>query len=1109
MNSQYVKTKLGEKAKEVAMEHVKQKAARDILTSIRDWRGDKQLTAKRRWIFELIQNASDTAKARKNNHLKIEIKNDNGSLIFRHNAGYFTLDEISATIYGGSTKPFSPESDYLGRFGTGFLVTHIISRTVKIQGCIKDDGNSIYFFNGLDIDRLHDTEDEISESIDKCFNYLDTAQPKTQSKFLELWTEYIYCSNDSLGLEAIEIGIDELRKNLPFIFAFNRIDEITINNDKFSKKEKIESDIIHVKVGNYVVCTKQDEENTIQVGILIENGKILDLKNKPRLYIGMPLTETADYISIPFIINSFKFDPTRERNALNGDNVKNIELIKKAFDLYEKLLIGIKKDKKISNLFNLLNFQLITANKVSQNPLWGKFNDSTEKTFRRIIEKIPLVDTHEGAKEIKNTIFPINLLNNKEIGEDTFYDFYDLILEIKKNVPIKNELNLWVNVVFNLKKVFPNEIFLYSIDTLKDELEEIANSGESLLDLEDLKKEYNLSDSKTFLVSFFNLVNSLFQNQIVSADFIKNLLPDQDGIISKLSGNWDNSLPYRMHLETLEDPVSDELKNIAEKIGRLVRQELVDKDFSDFDIVKNYVSDLMNTDLVLNNILSNNYYRLPVKIEKWEDKEVEGWIELFRWCVLNDKLTINFPIITKNSEVQILDDLNKETFLIPFKYMGIKEEYEEVYSENKLIHHKYFEIEQTHKDELIAKLRCNKAIVTELPLYKKSMTFAHNKLKPILFDNVDISKVDHKVVANDDIISYLPFWDGISGKLSEDPDRAKLLFMFIIENIVENDNNWEKISNVNCTCKDKVHKIIPSQWLASLKADAWIPYKTTENGKEKIVKIMASKDNIRNLFPDKEFETLMRSYPNQLNKLLPHLGFDELELNITLQILKTGKTEVEIRKEASDLLILTDLADILPDMKELVVQDPNGFKEAIQQLKEKREKASIKDENKKIGENVEKIIELIFSEMGIKVVPIYRGGDLELWPEDSMGWDSGCIEIEPYTVEIKFTSSSSAHLSKVQSETSGTIKENYIVLVVENTNDLRERLQMNLDDNSILNDLKSDIINNSHIIKNIFSKLGTVPNPDELEPDIQGYWIKRKLWTNKENLVKWSKREFS
>ncbi len=50
------------------------KAARDTLSAIIEWTGNKINTAKKRWIFELLQNAIDTATERKNENLKIEIE---------------------------------------------------------------------------------------------------------------------------------------------------------------------------------------------------------------------------------------------------------------------------------------------------------------------------------------------------------------------------------------------------------------------------------------------------------------------------------------------------------------------------------------------------------------------------------------------------------------------------------------------------------------------------------------------------------------------------------------------------------------------------------------------------------------------------------------------------------------------------------------------------------------------------------------------------------------------------------------------------------------------------------------------------------------------------
>ena len=156
---------------------------------------------------------------------------------------------------------------------------------------------------------------------------------------------------------------------------------------------------------------------------------------------------------------------------------------------------------------------------------------------------------------------------------------------------------------------------------------------------------------------------------------------------------------------------------------------------------------------------------------------------------------------------------------------------------------------------------------------------------------------------------------------------------------------------------------------------------------------------------------------------------------------------------------------------------------------------------------MEKVIRKIVEDAGLRTRTIYVGGDLEIWPEDYEGWDSGLLEVTPYLVEIKFTSGSRVHLSKAQSDRARKEKEKYIVLVVENRDDLRDKLE-NIDESSITEEIVSNVIDSSYIIEEIYSKLGEMPNPDEIEPDIHGYWIKRKLWEDKNNILEWLKEKF-
>jgi len=1085
---------LGDKAKEVAIEHVKQKAARDILNGIKEWRSNRISTAKRRWIFELIQNAIDTAKARQRDFLKIEINRDDNSIVFKHNGGYFSLDEISAVIYGGSTKPYAPESEYIGRFGIGFLVTHVVSKRVKIKGYVKEKEDQIYRFE-LDINRESNIESEISQSIENCFFQLNNATP-LQTDSPECWTEFIYYPNDSLGTGAIYEGINELKENLPFIFAFNNIHEVIINRERFTKEINGNQNIICVGVGEDAVYIKQDEENGLRVGVLVEDKKVSSLERRPKIFIGMPLTESADYINIPFVTNSVKFDSTKERDALSSDSEENKKLLHCSFRLYYELLNEITKISNLRELFNFVNFQLIPDDRVSQNPLWEDFNGYIKETFKKIIEKVPLVNTIEGVKEIRNTVFAIDRVNNKQIVEGAFSKYYELISEIKKNISIKDEVSAWMNVAEKLKKVFPDHISLYTVEDMKSELVEFVKKGGHFPKFADFNKVYGLSDSKQFLLSFFNLVNELYEQEIItSSNFLDYLLPDQAGIIGPLS--WDGGQLHR------DVDISEDFKDIVHKIEWEIKQELLDRNFADFKIVKDLVRDTIDIEKALEVIIDGYQLEGEIKEEAQWSNKVTGWIELFRWCVVNKKLPKGFFIITKDKRVLQIEDLNNEAFLIPFKYMGINEEFEDIYPESKVLHHEYFEVDNV--EEFIKALEY-KVFITNLPFYKSNITLGYNKLKSVLTENFEISKVDHKIGSNTGTISILPFWSDVIGKISEYPERGKLLLKFVVAYLINKDENWEKCLQVTCSCKDKNHEIIPSQWLASLKTDAWIPFRTIENEEEKIVKREATKESIENLFSSDDLEELIKSNPEKITILLPHFGFDELDLKIKLQSIEKSRTEEMVRREVSRLV---DVANIIPDLADIAIRDINAFKEAIEKLKENLEREPIKDENRKIGQNLETIIRKIISNKGFKVRPIYKGGDLEMWPEENEGWDSGLIEIRPYLSEIKFTSSTRVHLSKAQSEMARDKKKYYIVLVVENAGSLREQLKTDIDENTIPEDLITAVIENSHIIEGIYSKLGSIPNPEEVEPDIQGYWIKRKLWGDKNDILDWIKQTFS
>lgn len=1107
---------LGEKAKEAANEHMKRKAARDILNAIGEWRGNRIRTARRRWIFELIQNAVDTAMERQNRSLDIEINSGASSFTFKHNGGHFTLDEINAVICGGSTKPYSSESDYLGRFGTGLLVTHIVNRKFDLKGHIRDE-DGIHRFE-LAIDRDSDDETAIGQSIDDCYSQLErTALLEANSA--EYWTEFTYCPDASHGLEAIKEGINQLKGNMPSIFAFNDIHEITINGERFQKRIDERQNCICVKVGANELYSKRDEEHGVQIGVLVNNGKVSDLANKPKIFVGMPLTETADYITVPFVINSVKFKPTKERDALSSDNEgkqQNEKLLQSSLNLYSELLCDIIKTGRVKGLFNLVKFQLIPETEYSQNPLWEEFNGFVRETFRQIIQNVRIVTTLDGAKELKSSCFPVDKLDGERIDRKTFDMFYKLVAEIKTNIPVIKERDSWMSVAEQLREVFPEDIPLYTVEHMRNDLQDFV--GTQWPSFDDLGKRFGLSDARGFLTRFYKLVDSLYRQKLVSYDFIHQLLPAQDATIGPVT--WiDNETSYHLYLEDsrLRHRIPDDLKDIAAEIGGDVRPDLVDNGFSKFKIVKKCVQDSMDIAKLLSDLLNDHALKPNEEIEDWEDNRVMGWMGLFRWCVTNNRLKPGFPVIAKDSKVQVLNELDEEALVIPFKYMQGTVEFEELYPTNRILHEEYFKTAGTQLKKFVASLRGYGAFVTSLPSYKKAVGFHYKKLESILAHKVKLSRGKHRVKAATAMIAILPFWETIIDKIQEYPDNAKLLLRFIIDYIMEKDRSWEHSINVRCSCRHKAHNIIPSRWLASLRTDKWVCYADKNAQGEEVISCMAaSKESIERLFVGTEFSNLLRTHSDKLLRLLPYLGFDDLDLKVKLQSIETGESEEAVREYVSKLV---DISNVVPDLADVASHDIDAFKETIQKLRQRLANKPIKDANRIVGKNVERIIKKIIeeTEFGDKrfhvETTIYRGGDLEMWPVVTDGYDCGQVEIRDakerkYTLEIKFTSGTRAHMSKAQSEMARDENEYYIVLVVHDNEDLRNKLIVDLDEGAIPDNVVIGVRENSHIITNIHLKLGNFPNPEEIEPDINGYWVKKKLWKSKVDVLQWLKTQF-
>ena len=104
---------------------------------------------RKRWMWELLQNASDLG-----DEINAEFEISDTKLVFRHNGKPFGLDEAFNLIMPDSSKDGESqhskeeENPPIGQFGTGFISTHILSKTIRINGIVEDpDYNEHYSFS--------------------------------------------------------------------------------------------------------------------------------------------------------------------------------------------------------------------------------------------------------------------------------------------------------------------------------------------------------------------------------------------------------------------------------------------------------------------------------------------------------------------------------------------------------------------------------------------------------------------------------------------------------------------------------------------------------------------------------------------------------------------------------------------------------------------------------------------------------------------------------------------------------------------------------------------------------------------------------------------------
>lgn len=551
--------------------------ATKILDLMEKLRMDDKGKSKRRWVWELLQNAKDVQYTDKPVKVDIHLNSDpfEDFLEFKHNGKPFSIDNITFLIEQVSTKERTVANEIkpktTGKFGTGFLTTHLLSEKVVVNGFVKEPQLPYKKFN-LQLDRSGSTIEEIIESIAKSTDVLreiENVESSNDYNEESLNTKFSY-SLDREGLEVAKIGLDDLEKSLPmtlvFVEAIRSVDIIhegvtfTLLNTIIDQGSDIiiysvqRGDLLDERIFNIAVLNGRKATIAIPVSIHSDQSVTIDKipDFMPKLFCDFPLIGTED-LSLPFILNSSSFNPNEPRNGVfltdrqNDKITENKAIFSEAIELYDKLLI-YATEHAWSGIYELANVDVPTERDwLSQ----SYFEEYVIDPIHNFFGHAKIVKTESGDLE--------SILND----DDTPRIWFPYAAKKEVREQIWALAKQWIPSLIPAADIH-NWFQILWKQCGKLSVKEITSDIHSFANLKELESKIITGSSINWLNEYFDLLNyeGKVIDEVISEKY--KVIPNQNGIFKKMTELYFDSEideQFKDILLALNDDIRDQLRH--------------------------------------------------------------------------------------------------------------------------------------------------------------------------------------------------------------------------------------------------------------------------------------------------------------------------------------------------------------------------------------------------------------------------------------------------------------------------------------------------------------------------------------------------------------------
>lgn len=396
---------------------------------------------KKRWVWELIQNAKDTIALDPNrNEINVRIEIDRDTVKFKHDGAPFTAKARYGLLYKYSDGKENQEST--GRFGTGFLTTHCLSKIVTIESNMYSNKECTELC-GFEVTMYRDglIPSELIEGLKKM---------RASEKFFKQtfdWTTFTYHINSDSGRTAVKLGVQNFHENIaPTMLFCKELSSIELNdNGNITKIKKLPQVCLskNIYLAEYEIASPNStskrrfvfshyegpskelseryrKERNLRLDVAIEideNNNIVNHIGKTAHYCVLPMVGIEDQLSEPIIVNSPDFEPDSERQSLmlSGqiwNEEKNVitetginqKIYEQVFPLYEGL-VAFLSEHKYGSLYYLASG--LDKAKFHKNLDKDWYASNIIYKYRDILLKYDVVKLYDGStyKKLSDCIF--------------------------------------------------------------------------------------------------------------------------------------------------------------------------------------------------------------------------------------------------------------------------------------------------------------------------------------------------------------------------------------------------------------------------------------------------------------------------------------------------------------------------------------------------------------------------------------------------------------------------------------------------------------------------------------------------------------------------------